>query len=46
MDSNPDLCDDHAVFQQLTHQTNWKLVMWVNHKPEDDGYRSTVYIDI
>ena len=40
-DSNPALFDAGAVLYQLTFQANSELVvMWVNDKPVDDGYRS------
>ena len=33
-DLNPDVCDAGAVFNQLSYQANWELVvMWVYYKP-------------
>lgn len=33
-DLNPDVCDAGAVFNQLSYQANWGLVvMWVYYKP-------------
>ena len=38
MDSNPGLSDAKTVLHQLSYQVNWELiVMWVDHKPVDDG---------
>ena len=38
-DSNPDLHDSGAVFNQLSYQANWELaVAWVNDKSVDCGY--------
>ena len=38
-DSNPDLCEAGAMFQQLSYQANWvQVVMWLNYKP--------VYVEI
>ena len=40
-DSNPDLCDAGAVLYQWSYQADWELVvMRVNYKPVDDGYRA------
>ena len=42
---NPYLCITGEVLYQLSYQTNWELfVMWVDDKPMDDGYRSTIYM--
>ena len=42
MDSNLDLCDAGAVLYQSSYQANWELiVLWVDNKPIDNGYRST-----
>ena len=31
-----------AVLYQFSFQTDWELIiMWLNNKPIDDGYRST-----
>ena len=37
----PDPCDAGAVLHQLSFKANCELViMWVDHKPVDDGYSS------
>ena len=42
-----DLYDAGAVLQQLSYQANWELVvMWVDCKPVDDGYRSLSMMSI
>ena len=46
-DSNPDLCDGSAVLYQLSYQANWELVIvWIDDKPLDDGYRSILMYEI
>ena len=38
---NPDLFNNGAVLHQLSYQAKWRLVvMWVDFKPVDDGFRS------
>ena len=41
-DSNPDVFDAGAVFNQLSYQANWELVvMWVCYEAVDAGFKST-----
>ena len=41
----PDFCDAGAVLYQLSYRANCVLViMWVDYKPVDDGYRSIYLI--
>ena len=41
----PDLYNAGAVPYQLSYQVNWELVvMWVDYKPVDYGYRSIYLI--
>ena len=41
----PDFCNAGAVVYQLSYQANCELViMWVDYKPVDDGYRSIYLI--
>lgn len=45
--SNPDHCDGSAALNQLSYQENWELVvMWVDYKPEYDGYRYIYMSDV
>ena len=40
-DSNPELCDaDAAMFNQMSYQTKWELVVYmcVDDKPVGDGF--------
>ena len=40
-DPNTELCDASTVLYQFSYQANWELVvMWVDDKPVDDGYKS------
>ena len=41
----PDFCNASAVLYQLSYQACCELViMWVDYKPVDDGYRSIYLI--
>ena len=43
-DLNPNLGNTGAAFYQLKYQANWELVvMWVDDKPVDDEFRSTIF---
>lgn len=40
-DPNTELYDAGAVLYQFSYQHKWELVvMWVDDKPVDDGYKS------